>query len=212
MWRDSETELDFLDYEYLIKTLENIVLNDSLLPASIGVYGDWGSGKSSLMHMCKEQLLKSDENIKCLLFNGWLFENYEDAKTAILGSILDEISGNKKLTKKAMELMKGLYKSIDKFKLARSVIGIGTGNVALGVLSLLNIDNDSVCKIKEELDSKELRADIKKFQNEFADLITESKISRLVIFIDELDRCRPDTILDTLEAIKLFLFSGKVIL
>ena len=41
-------------------------------------------------------------------------------------------------------------------------------------------------------------------------MLEESKISRLVVFIDELDRCRPDTILDTLEAIKLFLFDGKV--
>lgn len=92
MWKDSETELDFLDYDYLIRTVESIVTNDSLLPASIGVYGDWGSGKSSLMYMCKERLEKSDKKIKCLVFNGWLFENYEDAKTAILGTILDEIS------------------------------------------------------------------------------------------------------------------------
>ena len=45
MWKDNETELDFLDYDYLIKTVQNIVTNDSLLPASIGIYGDWGSGK-----------------------------------------------------------------------------------------------------------------------------------------------------------------------
>lgn len=41
-------------------------------------------------------------------------------------------------------------------------------------------------------------------------MLEETKISRLVVFIDELDRCRPDTILETLEAIKLFLFEGKV--
>ena len=41
-------------------------------------------------------------------------------------------------------------------------------------------------------------------------MLEETKISRLVVFIDELDRCRPDTILETLEAIKLFLFKGKV--
>ena len=41
-------------------------------------------------------------------------------------------------------------------------------------------------------------------------MIKESKIERLVIFIDELDRCREDTILDTLEAMKLFMFTGKV--
>ena len=64
--------------------------------------------------------------------------------------------------------------------------------------------------ISDELNNKELREDIRKFQKEFATLLEESKISRLVVFIDELDRCRPDTILDTLEAIKLFLFEGKV--
>ena len=64
--------------------------------------------------------------------------------------------------------------------------------------------------ISDELNNKELREDIRKFQKEFAALLEESKISRLVVFIDELDRCRPDTILDTLEAIKLFLFEGKV--
>ena len=57
------------------------------------------------------------KKIKCLVFNGWLFENYEDAKTAILGTILDEFSKETHLTKKAQEIIKGLYKSVDKFKL-----------------------------------------------------------------------------------------------
>ena len=61
-----------------------------------------------------------------------------------------------------------------------------------------------------ELNDKALREDIRKFQNEFAQLLDTTKISRLVVFVDELDRCRPDTILDTLEAIKLFLFKGNV--
>lgn len=64
--------------------------------------------------------------------------------------------------------------------------------------------------IKDELDEKSLREDIREFQKQFDDLIKESKIERLVIFIDELDRCREDTILDTLEAMKLFMFTGKV--
>ena len=64
--------------------------------------------------------------------------------------------------------------------------------------------------VTNELNNKELREDIKKFQKEFTSLLEKTKINRLVVFIDELDRCRPDTILETLEAIKLFLFEGKV--
>lgn len=228
MWKDSETELDFLDYDYLIQTLQSIITDDSLLPASIGVYGDWGSGKSSLMYMCKERLITGDEKIKCLVFNGWLFENYEDAKTAILGTILDEISKETHLTKRAQEIIKGLYKSVDKFKLVKGALKYGTDFfVTGGIGSLLDITMKQVLKygqekievtdlekiksnIENELNNKELREDIRKFQKAFASLLEETKISRLVVFIDELDRCRPDTILETLEAIKLFLFKGKV--
>lgn len=40
MWKDSETELDFLDYGYLINSVTDIIENDELLPACIGLYGD----------------------------------------------------------------------------------------------------------------------------------------------------------------------------
>lgn len=228
MWKDNETELDFLDYDYLIKTVQNIVTNDSLLPASIGIYGDWGSGKSSLMRMSKKQLEELDKDIKCVYFNGWLFENYEDAKTSILGTILDEINKNTSLSEKAKSIIKGLYKSVDKFKLAKNSLKLVTDIwMTGGIASMIDYSmktflqstnimqeeknvNNVISTIKDELNNKNLRDDISKFQSEFGELLKESKISRLVVFIDELDRCRPDTILDTLEAIKLFLFNGKV--
>lgn len=222
MWKDSETELDFLDYEYLVHSIKEIVFNDSLLPASIGIYGDWGSGKSSLIYMCKRQLENSDENIKCIVFNGWLFESYDDAKSAILGSILDEIKNNEKITTEAKAILKGLYKSIDKLKVAKSMLGIGVDVIATGgfgtlLNSLLSSTEksikieDCVQNVRDELNLNGLREDLREFQSNFEKLIEESKISRLVVFIDELDRCRPDTILDTLEAIKLFMFTGKVV-
>lgn len=235
MWKDSETEIDFLDYGYIVNILKDIICNDELLPASIGLYGDWGSGKSSLMHMCIKEL-ENDENAKCLIFNGWLFESYSDAKTALLNSILDAIAKDKSLTEKAKDILKGLYKSVDKFKVAQKALkhgaefaltgGIGTlvgitSNTVLNMIKnqvpelIKNIDTEqdrtSIAQsIKDELDEKSLREDIREFQKQFDDLIKESKIERLVIFIDELDRCREDTILDTLEAMKLFMFTGKV--
>lgn len=235
MWKDSETTIDYLDYDYLVNSVERIITNDGLLPASIGIYGDWGSGKSSLMKMCQERLVQKDKNIKCIYFNGWLFESYEDAKTALLSSIIDEIREDERFKDKVKDVIEGISESIDKFKLAQFALKTGldfaaggglatflglsigtiTKNVAKNVANQASaVDTEKlsgmVDNVKDKLDKKELRESIRKFQDSFADLIEKSKMSRLVIFIDELDRCRPDTILDTLEAMKLFMFTGKV--
>lgn len=72
MWKDCETELDFLDFDYLIKILQDTVNDKSLLPSSIGVYGDWGSGKSSLMNMCKKELEVEEKMFVYYLMAGCL--------------------------------------------------------------------------------------------------------------------------------------------
>ncbi|EEM58616.1 MULTISPECIES: KAP family P-loop NTPase fold protein [Bacillus cereus group] len=232
MWKDSETELDFLDFDHLIGLLDELIEDKSLLPSSVGVYGDWGSGKSSLIRMSMNKAAEKENNV-CLIFNGWLFEGYEDAKTALMGSILDAIQENRTLTNKAKKCLSGLYKSVDKLKLLKSGIKYG-GDFLLtgGIGSIASMTVQKVYEvakgklpegidqleeggildsIRDELDNKEIRADIKKFQENFAELLAETEIRRLIIFIDELDRCNPDTILETLEAIRLFLFTGNTV-
>lgn len=84
MWKDIETYDDLLGYAVHARMLKNIITNDSMLPISIGVFGNWGSGKSSLM-LILEDLLKTDperatagERILQIQFNSWQFENYEN--------------------------------------------------------------------------------------------------------------------------------------
>lgn len=224
MWRDSETNIDLLDFDYLIGITKEIIINDDLSPSSIGVYGDWGSGKSSLIEMTLKELSVNKDYL-CIKFNGWLFEGYEDAKTALIGTILDEINKEKKLTAKAKEVIERLYKNIDFFKLASKgvkygldfLITGGLGTIAdITLQSVVAKAKDKVSNVSEEdikgaigsvFSSDQIRTNLKSFQKDFAELLAKTKIKRLVVFIDELDRCNPDTILETLEAIRLFLFA-----
>lgn len=224
MWRDSETNIDLLDFDYLIGITKEIIINDDLSPSSIGVYGDWGSGKSSLIEMTLKELSVNKDYL-CLKFNGWLFEGYEDAKTALIGTILDEINKEKKLTAKAKEVIERLYKNVDFFKLASKGVKYGLDFLITGGIgTIADITLQSVVgKVKEKssnvsedeikgaigsaFSSNEIRTNLKSFQKDFAELLAKTKIKRLVVFIDELDRCNPDTILETLEAIRLFLFA-----
>lgn len=57
MWKDSETKSDYLNFDYLIDAVESIAMDAKLTPSTIGVYGDWGSGKSSLMQMVEEKII-----------------------------------------------------------------------------------------------------------------------------------------------------------
>ena len=228
MWKDSETEIDYLDFSYIVEIMKDTINDEKLLPSCIGLYGDWGSGKSSLMHMCKSQLEQQNDGTVCLLFNGWLYESYDDAKTAILASILDGIKNNRELPNTAIMILKALYDSIDKFKIIKGGIRFGIDMAVAGGLGAVTnltikevakkakkvaegVDEESTMQaIKDKLDYKEIREDIREFREKFAQLIKEAGIKKLVIFVDELDRCNPATILDTLEAMRLFLFNGNV--
>lgn len=228
MWKDSETEIDYLDFSYIVEIMKDTINDEKLLPSCIGLYGDWGSGKSSLMHMCKKQLEEQKDGTVCLLFNGWLYESYDDAKTAILASILDGIKEGRELSGTAKITLKALYDSIDKFKVIKGGIKFGIDMAVTGGLGAItnlaikeitkkakkiaeDVDEENMLQaIKDKLDYKEVREDIREFREKFAELIKEAGIKKLVIFVDELDRCNPATILDTLEAMRLFLFSGNV--
>ena len=56
MWADNETYEDLLGFQVHADLIRSVVLNPKLLPVTIGVFGDWGSGKSSIMEMLKRDL------------------------------------------------------------------------------------------------------------------------------------------------------------
>lgn len=226
LWKDSETVVDYLNFDYIIDAVVNIVLDEELSPSSIGLYGDWGSGKSSLMKMVETRLNEENDNtIMCIKFNGWLFEGYEDAKTALCGTILEKMHDNKKLSAKAKEKIKTLWDKVDVQKILGKGIHLGLDYLLTG--GLISLTEFSISQIVQAVKKKasgvsdediaevlrsfktetSVRKDIKDFQKDFSEILKESKINHLVVFVDELDRCTPETILDIIEAMRLFLFA-----
>lgn len=223
MWKDSEADIDFLNFNYLAEQVVEISKDEKLSPATIGVYGDWGSGKSTLMKMVKKSL-DADKNTLTVEFNGWLFEGYEDAKTALCGTILDEMRTHETLFAKGKEKIKALLKKVDGGKLLSKGVKYGldsllTGGIGTvteltltGIISAVkqkagDVSEDEVKKVIDAFKTEETkRAEIKNFRKTFKEVFESCKGERLVVFIDELDRCTPDTVLEIFEAIRLFLY------
>lgn len=216
MWNDNDTNIDLLDVEHLLIGIRSIIDKEELIPCTIGVFGDWGSGKSSLIRMLEDQY-GDDEGTLVIKFNGWLFEGYEDAKTVLMGTIIENVIKEKKLENGLLDKAWGLLKRVNILKLIKSVGAVGAAyfSASTGDPNMLNVglamakevDFNGVIKDKDDgNNAKSLRMGIQEFHKDFSELLEMSEIKKLLILIDDLDRCSPETIIATLEAIKLFLY------
>ncbi|AYJ81132.1 MULTISPECIES: KAP family P-loop NTPase fold protein [Aliarcobacter] len=225
MWADNETTEDFLNYEVHCDLIKEYVTNPNLLPLTIGVFGDWGSGKSSIMKIL-EQKLEDDEKVLTIYFNSWLFESYQDAKISLLENILLELSKNETLGETAKKKILSLISRVDYMKLAKdgikkygkNVVDIiatgGVGSVIEAGFSMLKkekideLETADLSKLNEYIKDEQKNTSkntIKTFRKDFEELINLTDYESVVIFIDDLDRCMPERVIETLEAIKLFL-------
>ena len=152
MWSDNETTEDLLGFQVHADLIRSIVTDSEMLPVTIGIFGDWGSGKTSVMRMLEKSFDPNNyeqnseepekyEKIACLYFNGWLFEGYDDAKSAIISSILLQLSEHKRFGPRIREKVTNLLKSVDGMRLAR--YGLKSGLPTLAAL-LFGVDPTTI--------------------------------------------------------------------
>ncbi len=232
MWRDSESDQDFLNFTELADQIANLATNPRLLPVSIGVFGTWGTGKSTVLALAEKRLRESDCAPIIIKFDAWLYQGFDDSKAALMEvvaeSLLDETKSNQSLWDKA----KNFAGRVNYFRALGMAADFGIGmafGVPPGLLTkaggaigsliaggggadeagALNDARRGIATTWSELvGPKKERTppkEIAAFREEFEEIIAELK-RPLVLFIDNLDRCLPDVAIGTLEAIRLFLF------
>lgn len=228
---DHETAVDFLNYEAISGTVVELLKDNRQRALTVGIHGDWGAGKSSVLKMI-ESAIAEDENVACLWFNGWAFQGFDDAKTVLIEATLAELARQRSDIGRVKEFSAGLIKRIDWLKLARRggglaftlATGVPSPDLIAETVSGLqrlagNVGSippsDIEAKLNEAMsylktaDERSVPEEIHQFRKEFLELLDEARIDQLVVLIDDLDRCLPATALDTLEAIRLFLFVPK---
>ena len=245
MWPDNETAHDLIGFRVHVDLIRAVVTNPKMLPTILGVFGDWGGGKTSIMKMLEHDLdpakwpdgsseKLSYEKIAVLYFNTWLFEGYDDAKSAILSSVLLQLGEHKRFGPKVRDKVVALLKSVNWMRLAR--LGLkhvalpaaaafftgGAAAVPAAVAASTGLAGFTATRGKGEGEDEKGEAidwgelikqnetpadalDVRTFRVRFEKMLKDSDITGLVVLIDDLDRCTPDRIIDNLEAIKLFL-------
>ncbi len=228
---DQETGVDLLYYESIAKTVVKLIRKTPEAPVTIGVHGDWGAGKSSVLKMT-ETAFASDDRVLCLWFNGWTFEGFEDAKTVVIETIVDELRRARPMSTKVAEAARKVLKRVDWLKVAKkaggyafttftgvptfdqikSLFDAGKALLAkpqdhISIDDLKTFSDETKEYLKEAKDETDhLPEQIHAFREEFKELLEAADIDQLVVIVDDLDRCLPQTAIATLEAIRLFLF------
>lgn len=224
MWLDNASDIDMLFYKPYATIISDIAKNKDYNPLTIGVFGLWGAGKSTLLKLIQNDIPSDDPKYVCVQINAWMFEGYEDAKSALMEVLLKELEETKPF-EGVKDKIKNLIKRLDFLKIgtrllsasAPAIASIATGNP---IPILLNIAHDapklaeqiktaaaSMQDFKDDyLKEKESTVEnVRKFKEEFQQMLADSNVENVIVLIDDLDRCSPDRIIDTLEAIKLFL-------
>ncbi len=188
------------------KTIAKII-KDSTPHFTIGIYGEWGTGKTTLMKAIEKNLNVNqfsgiDPKILTIWFNAWQYEREENpASVSLMRTVAYAMAGHEKYDSVSKTILNGLViigKDISQI-LVQEIISKKDDASNETIENRINHINklyrdsiyfDGLKKIKRQMDT------IRKY---------EGNDYRVIIFIDDLDRCSPKKALEVLESVKLFL-------
>lgn len=236
MWRDSESDQDFLNFTELADQVATLVTTPELLPISVGVFGSWGTGKSTVLRLVEAQLPAGEASTILLVkFDAWLYQGFDDARAALMEVVSSALLKRAEKEKTLLEKAKEFADRVNYFRGLGLIADFGVGmafGIPPGLLTRAGAlitsaiaggsTHEQATQVKDDVidAGKELKAllkpgekrtppkEIDAFRREFGELLEGLDIT-LLLFIDNLDRCLPDAAIGTLEAVRLFLFMPR---
>lgn len=237
MWADNETDRDFLNFRYVADLASEMIIQAKGRPLSLGVSGSWGVGKSSMVKLLETSLRGTGrDDFVFITFNAWLYQGLDDARAALLEVIAQKLAARAKDNESVAKKVTEFAKRIDYVRVSRMGVdllstimtGVPVGSIIKGITDVVGSlsdgdisteDVDQARKVGAELGSelkgslREKKAEsppqaIQKLRDSFEEILAELNVT-LVVFVDDLDRCLPDTAIRTLEAMRLFLFMQR---
>lgn len=207
MGEGAEGAQDGLQFAQYANILARAAL-DTPEPFTIGVYGGWGSGKTSLMRMVLD-LVQDEEGAIGVWFNAWRYEKEEHLIVPLLAAIITEMNSHEDKLKGNLKTgLRNLRDALRGILYGVSIKGkIGIPGISEAELSVSPKDMvDRYEKLSQMATDRILDQSL--YFRSFSRLDEISQTAdapKLVIFVDDLDRCFPDKAVALLEGIKLIL-------
>ena len=202
-----------LGFDDAAGALSDLVLN-SPAQFAIGLFGVWGSGKTSLMHAI-ERRVEVETNAVPVWFNAWRYEREEHLIVPMLDTLRDALvrwSASQprdqlvveRATKAASTVAKAARAIFAGITLKARIAGIEASLDANKVVSDWrrsgNEDDQATAVVPQSF----YHASFAALEGAIGEFVGTGAERRIVVFIDDLDRCLPENALEVLESMKLF--------
>ncbi len=249
---DYWTTQDYLRFEDFRPALEKII-TQAQTPITVGVFGPWGSGKTSLLKMLEAHIKERGRSgWRTVWFTAWKYDQREALWRALILRVIDALypqSGGERLAYDELtpeqqalvdeldRLQESVYRPLDWQELGEWTVDWfqllkegGKGAAKLASIFLPGVDllkkavdaltddpkagenfEEALGAFKREVRSyhREQLRFMEQFEKKFREVLKmEAALGedgRLIVFVDDLDRCLPEQAVEVLEAIKLFL-------
>lgn len=172
------------------------LIEESDTPFTLAVDAEWGNGKTVFIKMLQAHL--KEKGFRCVFFNAWECDFYSEPLAPLIAEISRQIPSDSFIGKIFQEKGPNL---LECFKGAVSL----THPLAPAIIKVLQTGLgktriEGLSSIKDYEDYRSALEDFKKSLEKFSSEGQDGK--PLVVLIDELDRCRPDFAINTLERVK----------
>lgn len=183
--------------KYAVSLSKFIEISDT--PITIGLQGEWGTGKTSLMSLIKELL--NESSIASSWVNTWEFSLFSNPET-ITPAILSGMLNNLKEECKNRNIWTLNDESKDKFNKAMNFFG-SIANQVIDKTTGVNI-SDATAGLNQNFGKSQVAEMKSSITTLLDDLVNDEKnpVKKIVFFVDDLDRIQPKDAVEVLEALK----------
>lgn len=210
---------DVFDRKKFGQTLSTMI-GSVTQPFVISVKGDWGSGKSVFLRRLAVELETAELRMPVIQVDAWKSDHYEDPIYALISAVEARLDQHRKKhaesADKVREISKNLFSSAATvvaplLKVAGATADMFTAGAVSNIAGAVGDLGEALIKAND--DKSDAQALFLKTLKEARDELLrrdEDEVSRsfkdkkVVIIIDELDRCRPDYAMRLLERVKHF--------
>ena len=205
LWDDNPSQIDLLGFEDVAAPVLAALDRDHLDPVCVGVFGPWGTGKTTVIRIV-ERALSDDDTTIAVYTQPWSYDPATDPKATLIGEVLNAVRAQ--LDPSAVERLSDRLIGLAKRVRWSRAIRLAAESALTATLPKLS-ELENLFGSGEEVTEPTLQG----FREEFEELLSDdafAALRRIVVIVDDLDRCLPGTVVDTLEAIKLFLAVPKM--